>query len=202
MAKDLAQEIETLEMQRYEITRQLVSLRKKSKGQEVPNYSFKSTGGETTLLELFGGRKFLFVIHNMGQGCRYCTLWADGLNGFLPHLEDEFAVALVSRDKPELQRRMANDRGWRFQLASHGGGRYIREQTVVPGQKNMPGLVCYQRQGKTVLRKNAVTFGPGDAYCSFWDILALAGKSARDVTPQFSYWQRPGKMDDGGENLR
>ena len=61
----------------------------------------------------------------MGQACRYCTLWADGFNGFVPHLESTMAVALVSKDSPQRQREFANSRGWRFRLASHGGGDYI-----------------------------------------------------------------------------
>ena len=59
---------------------------------EVPAYRFQTLSGEVSLLDLFAGRDVLFAIHNMGQACRYCTLWADGLNGFLPHLEDRFAV--------------------------------------------------------------------------------------------------------------
>ena len=39
------------------------------------------------LSEPFAGHGRLLAIHNMGQRCRDCTLWADGVNGFLPHLE-------------------------------------------------------------------------------------------------------------------
>jgi predicted dithiol-disulfide oxidoreductase (DUF899 family) len=53
---------------------------------EVRNYTFTTIDGETSLLDMFGGKDRLLLIHNMGQGCRYCTLWADGFNGFLPHL--------------------------------------------------------------------------------------------------------------------
>ncbi len=61
----------------------------------------------------------------MGQGCRYCTVWADGFIGFLPHLENAMSVVLLSKDPPELQRRFANERGWRFRLASHDGGENV-----------------------------------------------------------------------------
>ena len=52
----------------------------------VPDYTFDTDHGTTTLTDLFGGRDTLLVIHNMGQGCRYCTLWGDGISPFLPHL--------------------------------------------------------------------------------------------------------------------
>lgn len=111
------------------------------------------------------------------------------------------SVVLVSKDAPDLQRQFANARGWRFRLASHLGGDYIREQTVLQGQNNMPGAVVYLRHGEKILRQNACVFGPGDQYCSMWGLLGLAGLSEADWTPQFSYWQRPAVLDDGGANL-
>ena len=157
--------------------------------------------GEVSLLDLFAGKQRLLAIHNMGQGCRYCTLWADGFNGLLAHLETAMSVVLLSRDPPQLQRDFANSRNWRFRLASHGGGPYIREQTVMEGMDNMPGAVVYERSGEQVFRKNSAIFGPGDLYCSLWSLLGLAGIDAGEWTPQYRYWTPPAKMDDGGENL-
>ena len=196
------QKIMELQRQIGELKGQLAALQKQAAGNEVPNYSFKTLDGEVKLLELFAERDTLLVIHNMGQGCRYCTLWADGFNGLLPHLESAMSVVLVSKDAPEVQRRFANSRGWRFRLASHGGGEYIREQTVMDGESNMPGAVVYTRAGDKIMRKNASVFGPGDNYCAMWDLLNMAGLGADSWTPQFNYWQRPQKMDDGGENLQ
>jgi len=194
-------EISDLESKIYELTGQLNALRKAEQGAEVNNYSFATQAGDSSLLELFGEHKTLLVIHNMGQGCRYCTLWADGLNGFLPHLESVISVVLVSKDAPELQRQFANSRGWRFRLASHDGGEYLQEQSVQEGGGNMPGAVVYTRDGDTIWRKNAVTFGPGDMFCSAWNLLAMAGLGEDTWTPQFAYWRRPAQMDDGGVNL-
>ncbi len=194
-------EIQVLEAQIFELTAKLNALRQAEPGDEIPNYALKSLAGDTTLLDLFGDRDTLLVIHNMGQGCRYCTLWADGFNGFLPHLEAAMSVVLVSKDAPEVQRRFALSRGWRFRLASHGGGRYITEQTVQAGAGNMPGAVVYTREGDVIRRKNACVFGPGDIYCSAWNLLAMAGLGDGEWTPQFRYWQRPGQLDDGGDNV-
>lgn len=193
-------EIQKTEKELYELVKKLEKLRRDNPPAEVKNYNFQTLEGETSLLELFGDKQVLFAIHNMGQGCRYCTLWADGFNAFLPHLESEFAVALLSKDSPELQRQFANSRGWRFRMASHGGGAYMNEQSV--GEGNMPGMVCYVRKGDKIFRKNATPFGPGDQFCSLWDILSLAGRSEEDWTPQFRYWNPPGKLDDGGNNIK
>ena len=200
-ASDAASTISELERQVFELTEQLNALRRAAVGSPIPDYDFQTLEGATRLSELFGGRDKLLAIHNMGHGCRYCTLWADGINGFLPHLESELAVVLLSKDPPATQRRFANARGWRFRLASHGGGDYMREQTTAPGVENMPGAVLYELDNAKILRKNAVVFGPGDMFCSAWSLLALAGIGADDWTPQFAYWQRPITLEDGGLNV-
>jgi predicted dithiol-disulfide oxidoreductase (DUF899 family) len=183
----------------------LEALRRDAPPVEVKNYVFKDLNGDVTLEELFAGKEILFAIHNMGQGCRYCTLWADGLNGFIPHLESEYSVVLLSKDDPEIQRRFANSRGWRFRMASHGGGEYLREQTVAPKNSenglNYPGLVCYVRKNGKIYRKNATEFGPGDQFAAIWHVLSLAGVGEANWTPQFNYWKAPAKLDDGGANV-
>lgn len=197
----MTSEIEKLEQEIFELTARLNQLRGDNEGREVGNYSFQTLTGPVNLSDLFGDREQLLLIHNMGQGCRYCTLWADGLNGFVPHMESVMSVALVSKDSPEIQRQFANSRGWRFNLASHGGGDYIQEQTVMKGADNMPGAVLYVRQGEKIIRKNSAVFGPGDPYCSIWNLFGMAGINEESWTPQFKYWTRPRSMDDGGQNL-
>ena len=195
------QQIAVLEKEIFELASRLSELRKSATGSEVTDYSFKTLDGSVSLRELFAGQDKLLAIHNMGQGCRFCTLWADGLNPFVPHLESTMAVVLLSKDDPQTQRRFANSRGWRFRTASHGGGDYIREQTVLEGQENMPGMVCYELRGDKIYRKNACVFGPMDLYCSMWHVLGLAGLDEGGWTPQYNYWRRPEQLDDGGENL-
>jgi len=196
-----SEQINNIERQIFELTSQLNELRKASTGEVIPNYTFTTPDGKVSLLDMFGDNDKLLVIHNMGQGCRYCTLWADGFNGFVPHLESVMPVVLVSKDSPQLQRQFANSRGWRFRLASHAGGDYIREQSVMEGSDNMPGAVVYTRTGDEIRRKNSGIFGPGDNFCPMWSLLGLAGVSESDWTPQYNYWKRPKILDDGGENL-
>ena len=197
----MSDEISKIEMELFELTVKLNELRKSTRGKEVQNYTFSTLDGDVTLLDMFGENDRLLVIHNMGQGCRYCTLWADGFNGFLPHLESAMSVVLVSKDSPKVQRTFANSREWRFRLASHGGGDYIEEQSVMKGERNMPGAVVYERKGSRITRKNAAVFGPGDLYCSIWNLFSMAGLGEAEWTPQYNYWRRPEVMDDGGANL-
>ncbi len=197
----MSESIQELEAQLYELTNKLNKLKQAAPLTEVPNYTFKTQHGETTLLDMFGDHDKLMVIHNMGQGCRFCTLWADGFNGFLPHLESAMSVVLVSKDDPELQRRFANSRGWRFRLASHGGEGYIKEQSVMGDAGNAPGAVVYERHADKIMRKNSAEFGPGDLYCSAWNLMGLAGLTEDEWVPQYNYWKRPEKLDDGGERI-
>ena len=194
-------EISKIEKQIFELTQELNQLRKNAPRVEVRNYEFETLHGKVSLLDLFAGKSTLLAIHNMGQGCRYCTLWADGINSFLPHLESVLSVVLLSKDNPTEQRRFANSRGWRFPLASHGGADYITEQSVIEGSGNTPGAVVFERDGNTIFRKTSTAFGPGDLYCSMWSLLALAGMGEADWTPQYNYWLQPASLDDGGENI-
>lgn len=191
-------EIKKLESEISERTQKIEKLRKKAKPVEVKNYIFQTHTGKTTLLDLFGTKTKLLMIHNMGQACRWCTSWADAINGVLPHLESEFAVVLTSKDSPETQRVFALSRHWEFFLASHGGTEYIIEQSVTAGGKNDPGIVCYERKGKTIFRKNSSEFGPGDVFNPLFHIVTLGGIGMEEFTPEYSYWKRPTKMDDGG----
>lgn len=195
-------EAEELEAEIMEKALKLAALRAAEPSREVRNYEFETLNGKARLANLFAGRDTLLMIHNMGQGCRYCTTWADGVNGILRHLEDAMSVVLVSKDPPETQRRLAEDRGWRLRMASHGGGDYIVEQSVVAGERNMPGAVIYHMNGGKIMRRGRAVFGPGDLYSPLWHFLALAGVGPDDFTPQFHYWSRPQRMDDGGQNLR
>lgn len=186
-------EIARLEKQMWDIYGEITKLRADAPQTEVKNYNFQTLEGEVSLLDLFGGKDVLFAIHNMGTGCNFCTLWADGLNSFVPHLEEKYSVVLLSKDTPEVQRRFANDRGWRFRTASHGGGDYIREQSTNPASEaaaNYPGLVCYIREGSKVYKKNSTVFGPGDAYASIWHVLSLAGHTEEQWQPKYHYWAK------------
>ena len=180
----------------------LAELRKAEAPVEVSDYTFQTNEGQTTLSGLFAGRDKLLVIHNMGQGCRYCTTYADGVNGVIDHLEDAMSVSVVSKDPPETQRRMALDRRWKFRMASHGGGKYMQEQCKMAGYDNCPGAAVYERKGGKIYRRAQTPFGPGDFFSPVWPFLALAGIGEADWTPQFHYWSRPQRLDDGGENVR
>ena len=95
--------------------------------EEVADYEFSTSEGKVRLSELFGDKEYLFVIHNMGAGCRYCTLWADGFNGLLPHLENRAAFVVASPDEPAAQQRFRTARGWQFRMVSQRDTSFARD---------------------------------------------------------------------------
>ena len=194
-------EAEQLEYEIMQKSAKLAELRRAEAAEPVGPYSFDGPDGAVELAGLFGSKEHLLVIHNMGQGCRYCTLWADGFNGILPHLEDAMAVVLVSKDAPGIQRRFANSRGWRFRMLSHGGGAYMTEQCVMGEHTNMPGAAVYGRKDGNVVRLGRTAFGPGDLYNPLWHLLSLGRCDHGDWVPQYGYWKRPEQLDDGGAGL-
>lgn len=194
-------EADALEAEIMEKAQKLAALRKAETPVAVSDYEFETLAGKAKLSALFAGRERMLVIHNMGQACRYCTLWADGLNGVLPHLENAMGVLLVSKDPPDVQRRIAQDRGWHYRMASHGGGAYMTEQCKMMGYDNCPGAAVYEMRDGRIFRRGRTGFGPGDLYAPIWHLLALAGIGQEEWTPQFHYWRRPQKMEDGGQNL-
>ncbi len=194
--------VQELEYQIYELTQQLNEKRKQTPGVLVSDYSFDTTAGTQNLSSFFGKHEKLLVIHNMGQACRFCTLWGDGINAFMPHLESALSVVMVSKDTPEQQRLFANSRGWRMNMASHGGGDYMNEQIATEGMgTNVPGAACYEKKGDQIVKTNSGFFGPNDLYCSMWHFLGMAGITEAEWTPQYNYWVRPSKLEDGGENV-
>lgn len=169
----------------------LSELRVKAPRLEVIDYKLLTVGGETNLSKLFGDKQKLLVIHNMGKECPFCTLWADGFNGILPHLEDAMAVVLVSTDTPEEQAAFAKGRGWRFRLASHKDLAYTAERTG----NGMPGAAVYEKVGGKIFLKNQCLFDPGDIYCPMFPLLGLAGMENKEWQPKFKYGP-----DDKGED--
>jgi peroxiredoxin len=87
--------------------------------EEVKDYVFTALDGQVTLSALFGDKPDLFVIHNMGKSCPACTMWADGYNGVLAHLESRAAFVVTTPDDPQTQQEFAASRGWRFRMVSH-----------------------------------------------------------------------------------
>jgi predicted dithiol-disulfide oxidoreductase (DUF899 family) len=185
---DVASEIERLEEHLVAQQEKLAELKRQLPRKEVKDYTLAGADGPVKLSQLFGDKADLVMIHNMGKGCRYCTLWADGFNGVLPHLESRAAFVLCSPDSVDTQRQFADSRGWKFQMVS-GHGSSFTEDMGFRGEKSwMPGVSTFHREenGK-IYRIARAPFGPFDPFSGIWHLFALLAGGVNDWEPKYKY---------------
>jgi len=173
-----------------ELRKKIRDLRQSTEPEAVEDYALESAEGPVRLSSLFGDKDHLFVIHNMGTGCRYCTLWADGFNGILPHLEDRAAFVVCSPDTPEQQKQFAESRGWRFRMLSHQGTTFAEDMGYRSGNGWMPGVSVFARKDGRIVRVSDASFGPGDDFCALWHLFDLIPEGAGDWAPKYKYEPR------------
>ncbi len=175
--------------------RQIAELRDKmrearaaAEPEEVPDYVFTNSDGPVRLSELFGDKLDLIVIHNMGASCPHCTLWADGFNGIYDHLANRAAFVVSSPDTPDIQKRFAASRGWRFPMVSHDGTTFAADMGYRSKDDGwLPGVSVFGKEKNRILRVSDTGFKPGDDFCSLWHIFDLLPGGAGDWEAKFQY---------------
>jgi predicted dithiol-disulfide oxidoreductase (DUF899 family) len=182
-------EIAALEAEIERLHAQLSEARRRRPAEHVHDHEVVVAEGSVPLSSLFGAHDDLLLIHNMGRTCAYCTLWADGFNGFLPQLESRAAVVLLSPDDPATQAEFAASRGWRFRMASSRGSDVSEalgyEQ---PGGYVVPGVSALRRDPDGSLRRTGkAVFGPGDDYCGLWHLFDLLEGGVDGWGPRVAY---------------
>ena len=155
--------------------------------ESVPDYEFATPEGKVRLSALFGDKPDLFVIHNMGRGCVYCTMWADGFNGVLPHLQSRAAFVVASPDAPDVQRDFAALRGWNFKMVSHQGTNFAADMGFKTERGFQPGVSVFRKEGDKVSRVSDAALGPGDDFCTVWHFLDLLPAGPDGWRPAYAY---------------
>ena len=155
---------------------------------DVGDYVFQTLDGPVTLKSLFGGKSDLFVIHNMGSGCNSCSMWADGLNGFYPHIADRAALVVASPDAPAVQADFAATRGWKFPMVSTQGTSFSADMGFATASGSpMPGVSAFQMKNGQVVRVSASPFDDFDEFCLAWRLFDLLPNGADGWRPKRSY---------------
>jgi len=158
--------------------------------EEVREYVLTNSEGEKVALStLFGKKDDLILVHNMGRSCPYCTMWVDGFNGVLDHLEDRAAFALVSPDPPPIQKKFGESRGWRFKTVSSKGTNFSKDMGF-EGEEGSPepGVSVFHRtKDGGIFRVSKDEFGPGDEYCIVWHFFDLLREGSKGWEPKFRY---------------
>jgi predicted dithiol-disulfide oxidoreductase (DUF899 family) len=159
--------------------------------ERVEDYEFATAEGSVRLSQLFGNQEDLFVVHNMGASCRYCTLWADGFNGLVDHLENRAGFVVSSPDAPDAQLKFANSRGWRFRMVSHAGTSFAQDMGYFAAEGDhtgwQPGISAFRKDGDRIVRVSDTPLGPGDVFCAAWHIFGLLPAGADGWEPRYNY---------------
>ena len=190
MAKATASRIDELEKEILEKKKELAELKRAQPREAVKDFSFESSNGPVRLSDLFDGGSDLLIIHNMGQACRYCTLWADGFMGALPHLENRTAVVMVTPDPIQQQQKFASSRGWKFRMARDATGEFSKAMGMHGEQAGefWPGATGFSKgEDGTVFRVASAPFGPGDDFCATWPLLDLLAEGPKGWEPRYRY---------------
>ena len=160
----------------------------KKLSEQVNDYEFlNSDNQKTSLSKLFGSKKDLIIIHNMGNSCSYCTMWADGFNGLLSHIENRTTFVVSSPDDPVTQKAFAKSRGWKFQMVSTRGTSFAKDMGFEQDGMPKPGVsVFYKNDGK-IIRVGRDDFGPGDNYCPTFPLFDLLKDGTNNWQAKFTY---------------
>jgi predicted dithiol-disulfide oxidoreductase (DUF899 family) len=187
---DFERELAEAEEELVKAKERLAELRRQLPKEEVKDYALKAwDGGEARLSRFFGDKKDLILIHNMGTGCSYCTMWADGFNGVFHHLENRAGFVVVSPNDPETQKKFAASRGWKFKMYSAKGTSFNKDMGFENEKGGaQPGVSVFRKEpdGK-IFRVSKAEFGPGDDFCAVWHLFDLLAEGPAGWEPKFSY---------------
>jgi predicted dithiol-disulfide oxidoreductase (DUF899 family)/AraC-like DNA-binding protein len=190
---DIDEEIDSLQNEVELAKQRLLEARKRRPKEPIRDYVFKDfNDNEVSLADLFGDKDDLILVHNMGTGCRHCTMWADGFTGLVPHLQDRAAFVVCSPDKPEVQKRFASKRNWNFRMVSAYDNSFIQDmgfwKDSGPYPGPWPGVSTFRRdpQGK-IFRIAKTHFNPNDDFCAVWPLLDMLEDGSNGWEPKYSY---------------
>ncbi len=127
------------------------------------------------LSSLFGDKTELLVIHNMGRGCEYCSLWADGFIGIADHLQERCGFVLCSNDPPAVAASFAKERGWDYPVVSGHDSEFAKAMGYTDDKGSpWPGVSAFHKnEDGSIVRTGDQPFGPGDDFCAVWPMLDL-----------------------------
>ena len=175
------------------------ALQAKAPRQEVADYVLAGWDGPVLLSELFGDRRDLILIHNMGTGCSSCTMWADGFNGVYDHLASRAAFVVASPNPVAAQKQFAKSRGWRFPMVSYEGSQFAEDMRFrrrgldgcyaadeAMGGWN-PGVSVFRRENGRIWRLSEADFGPWDSFCLVYHLFDLVPGLEPHWAPRYRY---------------
>lgn len=145
--------------------------------------------------------RHLVVIHfmyggNQTNACPMCTMWADGYNAVVEHIQQRANVVLVARGELAELRALARQRGWtNLRLLSSAGNGFNADFAMEDDDGNqMPGVSIVEQTGDGLRLSytGCAMMGDGhyrglDMLSPVWNILDLMPAGRGDWMPSMSY---------------
>jgi predicted dithiol-disulfide oxidoreductase (DUF899 family) len=184
-------------------------------------YEFEGASGKATLLDLFEGRRQLFVYNfmfgpNQEVGCDGCSMVVDQLT-HLAHLHArDTSFALASRAPFEKLERYRERMGWDVPWYSWGAGDYGVELGLSPPEPQpgeyqdgeMFALNAYFRDGEEIYRIYFTSRRGLEVIGPVWSFLdrSLLGRQETwedspegwPQTPPYGWWRRHDEYEEDG----
>ena len=172
-------------------------------GPALPAYTLQDENGPVTLSNLFrSGCTNLAVIHFMYRDedrapCPMCSMWADGYNAVVTHIEQHMPVVLVAKATPAKLQAHADSRGWNgLRLLSSAGTSFNRDFGMeTEDGSQVPGFSVLQRDAGGTVRQfytGCAMMGGGhyrglDMLSPVWNILDLTPEGRGEWFPGLRY---------------
>jgi len=185
--KNIEQELAGIEKNIETLRKKKIELNSKLAEMDVKDYTLKDREGkDVKLSEMFRDQNYLILVHNMGKGCSYCTMWADGFKDTYKEIAKKAPFVLVCPDTPEVHKQFADAHGWNYPTYSAAGTDFIFDMGydfIKEGKHNYwPGVSVFEKLKDGSIKRVAKDyFGPGDFYCNIWHFLDLLPTEDIDV---------------------
>jgi len=184
--------IEALQKEVNDLREKILLLRQEREWELFEDYTLSdATGNAVQLSDLFKDKDELLLVHNMGKGCAYCTLWADGFSSLTAPLNDRVPFVLVSPNPPAVMKEFAESRQWAFTTISAAGSTFTQDAGFAYEKDGktyyMPGVSAFAKKDGKIYRTNKDYFEPGDYYCNVWPFFDLLPKGQDQWQPKFAY---------------
>ena len=168
--------IQSVSKQIAEGKKELTELKTALEPKKIDDYKFINQENNTTnLSEMFGKHKYLVVIHNMGEACSFCTMWANGFEGIYKHFDDKAGFVMVNHDSIEKQNKFAKKQGWTYPIYNASENSFNKDLGFIANNCGLwPGVSTFRKNSDNSIDLLAQEeFGPGDEFCSVWHIYDL-----------------------------
>jgi predicted dithiol-disulfide oxidoreductase (DUF899 family) len=167
-------------------------------------YVFDGPDGNTTLLDLFGGRRQLILYHFMfdprwDAGCEGCSMVVDGI-GHLAHLHArDVSLVLVSRAPQTKLEPFRQRMGWTVPWYSSFGNDFNTDFDMTREGEERSGTSVFLLDGNNIYRTYFSTNRGDEVYMSTWKLLDLTPLGRQESwedspegwpqTPPYEWWR-------------